>query len=119
MGGQGRRSVLDLANDPVAEGMEGQRIDLCTGALLDPCRHLRGGAFAEGHEKDILRLSDAALDQVGRLRDYDAGLSRSRTRENKCGVFIGDDSLALLWRERVCFDRVEEAFHLHELGIDK
>ena len=119
MVGQGKAFPFYLLNDPVAQRMKGQRIHSCARALLDTAGHLSSRVFAKGHQQDLFRLPDTSLDKVSGFGNDHTCLSRPRSCQDQCCVFVSDHSQTLFGRERVRLDGVEERLHLGELRCNE
>ena len=117
--GEHRRLALGRPDDGHAQRVEGPRVHRQARPLLDPIRHLLCGLGGVGHQHDLARQAEAACDQMSRLGDDYAGLTRAGSRQDQVGVLVGDNGQPLFGRQRVLFDGVEQALRANELGLDE
>ncbi len=108
MVGKRRLRPFHDADDVIGNCVEGPGDDGHAGSGLDPFRHLFRRIFREGQKQDFLRLTDARLDEVGRLGGDHTRLARSRPRKDERRILIDDNRKALFRRQRLALDGVEE-----------
>ncbi len=96
----GREAEEDrvLAQEPVAEGVEGADLglDVAVGdELVDPLLHLRGGAVGEGEAEDLRRLRAFLGDQPGDAAGDDRRLPGPDPGDHEERPLAEGDRLAL------------------------
>ncbi|PTM80457.1 hypothetical protein C8J29_102538 [Cereibacter johrii] len=82
-------------------------------------RHFFRRVLREGQNQDSFGLTDARLDEVGGLGGDDAGLAQSRTGEDQRRILVHDDRKALLRRQGIALDVVEEILPSVQFGDDE
>ena len=87
-----------LAQEPVAEGVEGGDLDVGVAVRherVDALLHLGGGLVGEGERQDLLGPGLLLPDEPGDAARDDGGLAGARAGDDQEGTGVVGDGLAL------------------------
>ena len=110
--GERRALPFGLADDRHAESVEGAHRhvarDCGVETLGHPLFHLPAGVSGEGEQQKLGRCAIPLSYKPARLGHDDRGLAAAGRGDHKVPSLVDDDRPALLFRERVGLDLVEE-----------